>query len=232
MNTALGNCVLASALAMRAAIDVAADSLESGRIRILCDGDDLIAFMDRSDVDSYTSAARNVYTALGHVLRVENVAYAAEQVEFCQHKPLQLSSGRWVMVPDPRKVLQTAFMATGHYATDVRYFGTLWAARARVHCGVPVYQALFSRLAREHPDRLNSEPFFGFEVADPGFGPMPVLEQQRAQFARQWDFPLEEQLLWETATVDFQWGCFMGDPADWGKRSLPQQDGQKEEGQP
>lgn len=212
--------MLASALAIRAALALHPNAVESGRVRILCDGDDTVAFMEEEDEEAFVAGAQEIYSSLGHVLRVDGTAREIHQVEFCQHKPLKLSNGQWVMTPNPRKVLQTAFMASGHNAENLAYFGTLWDCRARVHAGMPVYQKLFTRLAAWNSARMNSE-IFGFMVADPHLPAMPVTLDQRAMFDQQWDFPIDQQLAWEHARVSFEFDTYMGDPAEWGKLYCP-----------
>lgn len=171
--------------------------------------------MEKSDHEAFVARASEVYASIGQQLRVDGVAHQINDVEFCQHKPLQLASGHWVMVPNPRKVLQTAFMAYGQNRHNMAYFGTLWDMRARVHAGVPVYQNLFCRLARWNTERLSTLPFFGFEHADPHLPFQEVGVDQREQFDRQWNFSIDEQIAWENARVNVQWFTDLGDPADW-----------------
>nr|WKV34507.1 MAG: RNA-dependent RNA polymerase [Riboviria sp.] len=216
MNTALGNCVLAASLALHAAERVHPKCIESGRVSVVCDGDDTLLFADEELLQPLLDELPRIYALFGHVLRVDGVAKSLQDIEFCQHKPMELSNGCWVMVPDPRKVLQTAFMATGRHAFSLPYYGTLWDCRARVHCGVPVYGPLFSRLARENPERLGTPTFFGFECADPGFRDLEITMDQRHQFAELFDFPLELQYLYENASVTFHPSIDMGDPAALG----------------
>lgn len=203
MNTALGNCILASALALGLLVSVAPEALAQKRAHIICDGDDTIIIAQRSLVHDLCEVGPSYYAQYGHKLRVDNVTDKVHLVEFCQHKPLRLHDGTWVMCPNPRKVLQTAFMATGRNAFNMAYYGTLWDARARIHAGTPVYQELFGRLARENPARLDHDIYFGFEHADPGLPAQPIDNRTRLQFAEAWDFDLEEQAKWENAQVRF-----------------------------
>lgn len=218
MNTALGNCVLAASLALHAVERLAPGALEAQKASVVCDGDDTLLFLSADLLGQFTAELPRLYQGFGHQLRVDSVADTLQDIEFCQHKPMLLSNGRWTMVPDPRKVLQTAFMATGANAFSLPYYGTLWDCRARIHSGVPVYAALFRRLAVENPARLACEHFFGFEHADPGFRDLPVTEEQRIQFAQAWDFDVSLQLAWEQADVSFA-DDFMGDPATLGNGS-------------
>lgn len=216
MNTALGNCVLAASLAFYALECIFPHAITADLASVVCDGDDTLVFAPLDWSERLQEALPRVYANFGHALRIDGYATELENIEFCQHKPLLLSNGSWVMVPNPRKVLQTAFMATGANAFCSAYYGTLWDCRARIHDGVPVYAPLFSRLAKENPARLRGEFFFGFEHSNPKFVNVPITLEQRAQFARVWDFPIEDQLAWEGAEVIMHPDEFAGDPAALG----------------
>lgn len=212
MNTALGNCVLAALLAIYSLESLAPNALRARRAHVFCDGDDTLIIAERSVAETIIHGAPRLYQALGHALRIDGVANSFGEIEFCQHKPLCLSNGKWVMVPNPQKVLQTAFMATGDNSFNPAYYGTLWDLRARIHKGVPVYDRLFRRLATWNSARLNCQAFFGFEHCDPHISDAVVTESQRRQFAEAWEFPIELQLQWEEAQVVFDSGTQMGPP--------------------
>lgn len=216
MNTALGNCVLAVLLALQAIHQTDPDALTTRRLNIICDGDDTILVGERSTLAGIQEKAPEVYERFGQILRVDGAAYQVHQVDFCQHKPFRRSDGIWVMCPNPKKVLQTAFMATGHNAFNLDYFGTLWDQRARIHTGVPCFAPLFSRLAEENPNRLNGEHFFGFEHANPNLPQCEITMEQRVMFQEQWGIDVFQQLAIECAEVTFFPDSCFGQPADWG----------------
>lgn len=217
MNTALGNCVLAALLAFEAVMRTDSQAIQDQRVNVICDGDDTILIGESDLVTQVARTAPACYAAFGHVLRVDGVARDIHQVEFCQHKPFRRSDGLWVMCPDPKKVLQTSFMATGTRSFDAAYFGTLWEQRARIHTGVPCYAKLFARLARQNPHRLQCQHFFGFEHADPDLPECAITLRERALFASQWGLSIEEQCMFENAQVEFRPDICAGEPAEWGK---------------
>lgn len=228
MNTALGNCVLAALLAIRAcqvaqAVSMGATPVELGgeyvgtqtpHASIVCDGDDTLIIAEQEFLDVVKRIAPRMYAHYGHVLRVDGYTDRFWDIEFCQNKPFIRADGQLVMCPDPRKVLQTAFMATGRYTNSIEYQATLWEQRAIVHTGLPVFAKLFARLARKYPQRLQTKPFFGFEYADPHLPECEITDTERWLFHTQWDFPPDLQLAWENAEVEW---CpnILGVPADW-----------------
>lgn len=216
MNTALGNCVLAASLALCAVNTAVPAAIAQRQAHVICDGDDTIVIAERRVIERVLVTAPEIYAQAGHVLRVDGLASEVWQIEFCQHKPFRRSDGILVMAPNPRKVLQTSFMATGHRAFSAEYFGTLWDQRARVHTGVPCYAELFRRLAIANPKRLSGDYFFGFEQANPRLPPCEITSAERSLFAYQWDISPEEQLAWESACVAFRPDLNFGEPAQWG----------------
>lgn len=217
MNTALGNCVLAALLAFYAVDQIVPGAVQAQWVNVICDGDDTILIGERWALELIIPQAPAVYAQFGHVLRVDGLADTIFDVEFCQHKPFRRADGLWVMCPNPQKVLQTSFMATGSRSFDMAYFGTLWEQRALIHTGVPCYAVLFARLARENPARLQCEHFFGFEHANPNLPPCDITMCERALFAHQWGISIPQQLAIENARVEFCPDVCAGTPAEWGK---------------
>lgn len=216
MNTALGNCVLAASLALYAIRMALPTAIAERKCHVICDGDDTLIIGESEVILQVANSAPQLYASVGHALRVDGITDVFWQIEFCQHKPFRRSDGILVMVPNPRKVLQTSFMGTGHNAFSSAYFGTLWDQRSRVHTGVPVYDELFTRLAKSNSARLNGEHFFGFEHANPNLPRVAITCVERALFAFQWDFPEELQLQWEHACIEFRPDIYHGTPAQLG----------------
>ncbi|QEO75308.1 RNA-dependent RNA polymerase, partial [Erinaceus virus H14] len=216
MNTALGNCVLAASLAFHVIYTVTPDAIAQRKAYVVCDGDDTLLIADLSITDQIIRSGPAIYDQFGQVLRVDGVAHDFWQIEFCQSKPFRRSDGLLVMSPDPKKVLQTSFMATGSRAFDRAYFGTLWEQRARTHTGVPCFAKLFARLARANTARLSTMHFFGFEHVSPNLPDAPIGQAERALFEYQWGLSQWEQIAWEEAEVSFSPELHCGTPAAWG----------------
>lgn len=78
MNTAMGNCIISTAL-------VFAYAEERGiTIRAIVDGDDSVAFMERSDLNRYVEGIEEWMEHKGFRLTLEAPVYNISEVEFCQ----------------------------------------------------------------------------------------------------------------------------------------------------
>lgn len=180
MTTALGNCVLVVLVLLglqrflenpthtdyrqvRALFpDQDYPELRKQKTRMLFfdDGDDHVIFVERESVDLLNKILPRWWSLVGHEMKVEGQTDDFNQVLFCQHKPLY-HHGMWEMMPDPRKVLATAFVVTGDRVDDPRlraeYQGTVWEARALLHQGQPILGPLFDRLRRHERRRIGSQ---------------------------------------------------------------------------
>jgi hypothetical protein len=78
MNTAMGNCIISAAL-------VFAYAYERGiTIRAIVDGDDSVAFMERSDLTRYVEGIEQWMETKGFRLTLETPVTHISEVEFCQ----------------------------------------------------------------------------------------------------------------------------------------------------
>lgn len=131
----------------------------SRKFRYLDDGDDHVVLVNKSLAPHLKEILPLLWEALGHEMKVEGETDDFNQVLFCQHKPLH-HHGIWEMMPNPAKVLATAFCVTGDRAKDYRlqrpYQGTLWEARALLHQGQPILGPLFHRLSKWENRRIDN----------------------------------------------------------------------------
>jgi len=87
MNTALGNCLLMSAM-------VYAYSKTRGvKTKLINDGDDCVVFMEKRNLNKFTEGLDDWFTEMGFTMKVEPPVHELEQVEFCQCKPVWTSDG-------------------------------------------------------------------------------------------------------------------------------------------
>lgn len=227
MTTALGNCVLLivilttirklllteGGLQHLETMGIKTVGLESGFL-FLVDGDDHVVVCEKDQAPILREVLPKWFNAVGHSLKIEGWAEEIHQIEFCQTKPLRLH-GEWVMMPDPRKVLATAFMVSKAHFTQVeQYLGTVWQARAQLHSGMPVLGPLFARLSRRNPKRLQlTEASFaamlqglehqtrvtGTKLRNPS---VVVANEARVMVAEMWGISLEEQWYLENQEVE------------------------------
>nr|QOW97230.1 RNA-dependent RNA polymerase [Tombus-like chagrupourvirus] len=99
MNTLMGNCIINACMILGC---IAENKLN---VRFLICGDDALVFCENRDLDRVKSALLRDINDMGHVLKVEGVAYVPQQIKFCSSNPLCRDDGKWFMYRDFRKVL-------------------------------------------------------------------------------------------------------------------------------
>lgn len=172
MTTALGNCVLVVliletfrklTLTEKGRADLRLLDIHVSspiEMAVVDDGDDHVIMVEETDVPEIRRAIPRWFEMCGHEYKVEGYTTNFHEILFCQSKPLLTKRG-WDLVPDPHKVLATAFVATGSITRDRKmlkqYLGTVWEARAILHLGVPVMGPLFQRLAQANKHRLSEK---------------------------------------------------------------------------
>lgn len=94
MNTALGNCLIMTALVHRLA-------KERGiSVRLANNGDDCMVIMENRDLPKFMLGISDWFRDYGFNMKVENPVRTFEQIEFCQAHPVAGPKG-WVMVRNP-----------------------------------------------------------------------------------------------------------------------------------
>jgi hypothetical protein len=99
MNTALGNCLLMSAMFYSFA-----KSVNIKYPSFVNDGDDGVIFIERKELYKLDTMPA-YFKDLGFKLEVEEPVYELEKVVFCQSQPVNLGDGTYLMVRDPRAAL-------------------------------------------------------------------------------------------------------------------------------
>jgi len=224
MNTALGNCLLMSAM-------VYSYLRERGITASLANnGDDCVVIMEAKDLPRFTTGLTQWFLEMGFTMKVEEPVRVFEKIEFCQTHPLWTPSG-WVMCRDGLVAmakdchsvlpLEQRTMALG-YATAVGECGLAMAG------GVPVFQEFYLALLRMGRGvRIGKHPALesGFarlsagmarKVADvddntrvsfwEAFGILPSLQVQLEEALRKADGNLLDVLRRETG-VDYSFLC-------------------------
>jgi hypothetical protein len=101
MNTALGNCVIM--IMMLVGYCIRYDL----RFEILDDGDDAILFVQRPKLSQVVETIGQHFLEYGHEVKIESVATSMEEVDWCQSRPIQYKPGKWKMVRNPMKVINS-----------------------------------------------------------------------------------------------------------------------------
>lgn len=139
MNTALGNCVITSALLWMRIRELGIHAYA------MVDGDDSVLIMEKKDYALYFKGATEWFLNYGYNMVIEKPVNSFEQINFCQTQPVFVGSA-WRMVRDPRKALNNDY--SGHQkCSDPEYvknlFHAIGSAGLSLCAGVPVMQEFY-----------------------------------------------------------------------------------------
>lgn len=198
MNTALGNCLIS--------IIIAASIMRELKIRkwdMLCDGDDVLLFFERSQAPS--NIARH-YLDYGFVIKTE-VARTLFEIPFCQSHVVETVEGlKMVQIPD--RVLSRALAGTKHWHEEKfrsKYLALIGYCELALNMGVPVLQE-FALMVLSWGSELPPKPAFSGHVIKALreekdhriIQPLPISIDARATFTEAFGIELEEQLALES----------------------------------
>lgn len=141
MNTAVGNCVL-----MLLMCNEALERADIHKYDVLDDGDDIVVILEKGDELKLQSSVKATFLEFGHEVKIENVAYAFEDLEWCQCHPVQVDQGVWKLVRDPGKILGKGLSGTKYFnnpdeGTRRKLVHSLGLCEGILNTGVPVLQA-------------------------------------------------------------------------------------------
>lgn len=140
MNTAVGNVlqVCIALLCLRERFD----------FEVADDGDDCVVVCEEETLAQLQTALVEMFTAMGHELRVDGVARVFEQIKFCQCQPV-FDGDRWTMVRDPHTAIAKDLTTTHDLrdrGTYQRYVATIGEAGLHLAGGIPLWDAFYRRL--------------------------------------------------------------------------------------
>jgi len=155
MNTALGNCLIMSALVW------AYCSEKQIRARLANNGDDCVVIMEAGDLDKFQAGLDAWFTEMGFTMKVEAPVFEFEQIEFCQTHPVWTPEG-WVMCRDPRVCCSKDAVSVLPLYQGAMRFGLLTAigeCGMSLCGGLPVLQGFYSTMIRSgRGRRLGKHP--------------------------------------------------------------------------
>lgn len=194
MTTALGNCALLVIVVMDLFQKL---TLQEPRLKwaLMDDGDDFVLIVNSSYVKFVQTAIKEHFTAIGHVIKMEEPVRQFHQIEFCQMKPLQ-HHGIVEFVPNPHKVLATAFIVVGTRDPD-EYLRVVWQGRAILHQGQPVLGPIFLNLTKKYPPKRSVKTGIEAMMAIDGRDQIKwsqVENDSRQTYTEMWGWSIEEQL--------------------------------------
>lgn len=139
INTSLGNCIIMCALIWSFVSSLGIDA------ELANNGDDCVVIMESSQMTRFIAGVEKFFRRHGFVVAVEAPVYEFEQIEFCQTRPVQLSTG-WRMVRNLDAVLQKDPMCLVPVENDRvfrKWLGAVGVCGTILNCGVPVHEAFY-----------------------------------------------------------------------------------------
>lgn len=143
INTGMGNCLLMAAMVIAYCEHIGI------LFRLANNGDDCVLFLEAEDLERLSGLDRWMLD-FGFTLTREAPVYTLEHVEFCQARPVHLSTG-WRMVRDPRTAMSKDCVSLLSWETDADFqywCHAIGSCGASLTAGVPVWQAWYHRLLR------------------------------------------------------------------------------------
>jgi len=139
LNTSLGNCIIMCALVWEYA------KVRGVEVELANNGDDCVVFMDRGDEKVFTRDLDRWFRGKGFAMTVEPTVDEFEYVEFCQTKPVQLSSG-WRMVRNLSACLQKdpmCMLSVPNNKVYRKWMDAVGTCGGMLSVGVPVHSDFY-----------------------------------------------------------------------------------------
>lgn len=141
VNTALGNCILSSGMLYAYAKDTGLT------IRAMVDGDDCVAFMERSDSKRFIDGLAKWYLERGFRMKIEGPYHQLCQIEFCQSKLMMLDVPIFVRNPFKAVNQDHTWIQCGGISHD-EVLAATGLGGLSIYGHIPILGAYYSMLAR------------------------------------------------------------------------------------
>lgn len=144
MNTALGNCLLMSAM-------VWAYLQEKGVAASLANnGDDCVVIMEKADLARFMDGLSDWFREMGFTMKIETPVYVFERIEFCQTHPLWTPQG-WIMCRDGLVAMSKdchSVLPLGQGKVALGWCTAIGECGLALAGGVPIFQEFYLAMMR------------------------------------------------------------------------------------
>lgn len=144
LNTSLGNCLIMCSLVWVYA------RIRGLDVELANNGDDCVVFMESRDEAAFTTGLDEWFVSKGFAMAVEPTVDEFERVEFCQSRPVELSTG-WRMVRNVSACLTKDPMCLISIPNDKVYkkwLGAVGTCGSKLTSGVPVLSSFYDVFVR------------------------------------------------------------------------------------
>jgi len=118
------------------------------RVKFVNNGDDCVAFMDRSDEQKFRHGMAEWFAELGFDIVAEPTAYCIEHIEFCQARPVLASTAKYVMCRNPVTATTKDSMSLvdlQSHKTYRRWLGAVGACGLALAGDMPIFSVYYSK---------------------------------------------------------------------------------------
>jgi len=218
-NTALGNCLLMTAMAITAMKQLCDKRGDPIKYDLMDDGDDCLIIVERENgplLDKLTG----IFLTFGHELKIENKATIPEMVWFCQSSLVHIRDTtlpeHWKFVRNPRKVLSNASTGFDKLRDPRRrrkMFYAIGSCELALNIGVPLLQSFACKLIAlgEECDVLQllqtsaefNDLAYRVKNLPLNMRPVPISTATRLSFSMAFGITIQEQM--DLETIIDQW---------------------------
>lgn len=207
MNTSLGNCVLMCLMIHRYAVE------RGVKVQLANNGDDCVVFMERKDLEKFSSGLFEWFLAMGFNMAIEAPVFEFEQIEFCQTKPV-FDGKIFTMCRNPLTAIakDSVFMKGRDYEKLLPlWLDAVGTGGLALAGGLPIFDSFYSMLRRSgnrvyknkknkfvNLDSNEILPWYMRETSMSGKRESkPVSPEARASFYTAWNITPDEQICLE-----------------------------------
>lgn len=201
MNTALGNCILMSAMVYSYCRQRRVNA------KLVNDGDDCVVFMEDVDLQRFSDGLDTWFEAMGFTMKVETPVYVLEHVEFCQCKPVWTPEGYLMVRKLPDSLAKDSISIKPLDTVKVfrKWCGEVGKCGLSLTGGLPILDAFYSLLIRTsegvNTDRIHNDPIFetgmAFMARGMNRGGKLVHDRTRFSFYLAFNVQPDQQIQWE-----------------------------------
>jgi len=144
LNTSLGNCIIMCALVWEYA------RVSGVELELANNGDDCVVFLDQRQEDQFRIGLSSWFQGKGFAMTVEDTVDEFERVEFCQTRPVQLSTG-WRMVRKLDACIMKDPICLLSVPNDTvfrKWLGAVGVCGGKLSSGVPVLESFYAAFVR------------------------------------------------------------------------------------
>lgn len=158
MNTALGNCLIMAGLlyGLHKKLGIV--------MEVVCDGDDAVTIMHKSDLPKFMEALGPHFLAAGYTANVESVAEELEKIEFCQCRPV-FNGETHIMCRNPFKAISNDMQGVGKWTLPhltSKMLSAVGQGGGHLCVGIPVMQSFYKGMRLEEVDISQWDQDSGF----------------------------------------------------------------------